>query len=76
MPVGAQILAFRNQRGEPCIWAMVDPEAKMESRLFRMVGTGHKEVEANFHYIGTELFDLFDNDSLAMHLFEVLPSNE
>jgi hypothetical protein len=41
MPIGAQILSVQTQRNTPCIWALVDPSVQKESRVFRIVGTGH-----------------------------------
>ena len=29
------------QRETPCLWALVNPDAPMETRTFRVVGTGH-----------------------------------
>lgn len=40
MKIGAQILGVETQFGQPCIWALVDPEAGYETREFRVVSTG------------------------------------
>ncbi len=41
LPRGAKILCVQSQRGIPCIWALVDPEAPTERVLFCWRGTGH-----------------------------------
>ena len=70
MPKGAHILTVQVQHNTPCIWAIVDPEQPIESRTFRIFGTGH-EMDINItrsHYIGT--FQLLDGSFIG-HLFEV-----
>jgi hypothetical protein len=46
------------------MWAIVDPEAKQEFRLFRIYGTGHPIINTN-HYIGTA-----QKDGFVWHVFE------
>lgn len=54
LPIGAKILTVQIQFDKICIWALVDPTNKVESRLFVVVGTGQmfneKEVK---QYLGT-----------------------
>lgn len=71
LPMGAQILTFQSQRDAPCIWALVDPDAKTLKRRFRLVGTGHPiEQDAGaLRFVGTAQFR---GGSLVFHLFEVL----
>ncbi len=71
MPEYAKVLTFAVQRGKPCIWALVDPERSVETRTFRMVGTGHpiEGYPYNLDYIGT--VQLAGGD-LIFHLFEVV----
>lgn len=64
MPVGAQILHVHDQDGGPCIWALVDPDAKKEVRRFFIVGTGHK-FDPRWQYIGTA-----HCGGLVWHVFE------
>jgi hypothetical protein len=40
MPVGAEVLTVQLQQGKPTIWALLDPDARMIQRSFRIVGTG------------------------------------
>ena len=68
MPEGAEVLLFAAQRGIPCVWARVDPEAPLVERRFRFAGTGHP-LEANVgNHIGSFLMA---QDQLVWHLFEV-----
>jgi hypothetical protein len=50
--VGAKIRAFQMQGGVPCIWAEVDNEAKLESRIIHILGTGHPFEDVG-EYVGT-----------------------
>lgn len=68
MPIGAEVLCVQAQNDVPCLWARVDPEASNESRLFRVAGTGHPDVEGT--YIGT--FQLHKG-ALVFHVFEIQP---
>jgi len=69
LPLGAKILSVQNQNGNPCLWALVDPDEKTHVvRHFRMAGTGHDiDAYTDMVYIGT--FQLHDGH-LAFHLFE------
>lgn len=72
MPKGAQVLSVQIQDGAPCIWALVDPDAKKEKRLFEVLGTGHtmpEDMGINRAFIGT--FQLWAG-RLVFHLFERL----
>ncbi len=69
MPKGAHVLTFQNQKEEPCIWAIVDPDAETEPRVFLMTGTGHPfpEDPTSVRHLGTAQFN---GGSLVFHLFE------
>lgn len=41
MPIGAEILTVQVQDGEPCLWALVDPDAVRENRKIYIFGTGN-----------------------------------
>lgn len=45
MPQGAEILSVADQRGELCVWALVDPDADLEDRMFYIFGTGNPVSE-------------------------------
>lgn len=68
LPVGARILHFDVQHGKPQIWALVDPEAEMINRVFRLAGTGHPIIEEDIAHIGSTL--MLDG-KFVWHLFEV-----
>lgn len=81
MPKGAQILSLGLQRGEPKIWALVEPDAPKEERNFVGRGTGHPIqqtvdektgcVDVNtYTFIGTVV--MLD-DNFVYHVFEVNP---
>jgi len=70
MPVGTQVLTMQMQRGQPCIWALIDAkvDAPFEQRKFRMFGTGHEiEEDIEMSYVGT--FQI-GNGLLVFHVFE------
>lgn len=76
MPAGAEVLSVHVQRGEVCMWALVDTEARMVNRKFGVFGTGHTVDPCpqgdhlgpnRWHFLGTVLLE---NDSLVFHVFE------
>ncbi|MEE9451060.1 MAG: hypothetical protein V3V72_13505 [Ignavibacteriaceae bacterium] len=70
MPVNAKILTVQSQDEIPCLWALVDPSAKKEIRLFEVFGTGHPvgyDMGVNRNYIGTYQLQ---NGALVFHVFE------
>lgn len=66
IPKGAVILTVQIQKGEPCIWALVDPDKEETERHFYLYGTGMTVTHAEV-YIGS--FQML-NGSLIFHLFE------
>jgi hypothetical protein len=70
LPSGAEILTVQVQRGEPQLWALVDPDAPPVSRGLIVVGTGQQfSVDKPLKYIAT--FQL-EQGALVFHAFEVL----
>jgi hypothetical protein len=68
MPGKAKVLTVQEQRGEPYLWALVDPEAPTLQHRFRLAGTGHDIAwQGNMVYRGT--FQL-RGGALVFHLFE------
>lgn len=65
MQMGAQIVHFAAQGGRPTIWAIVDTEAKLERRHFRVFGTG-EELDPIFNTHRGTCFD----GPYVWHLFE------
>ena len=53
MPAGAKPLCVQVQNGQPCLWAMVDPELPRVERHFAVSGTGHPFRVDGFEYVGT-----------------------
>jgi hypothetical protein len=66
LPADAAILTVQVQGEQPCIWAMVNPEAELRERRFRLAGTG-RPIGYGMSYIGT--FQLYGG-ALVFHLFE------
>jgi hypothetical protein len=68
MPAGAQVLRVAAQHGRPCIWAVVNTEAPMVEREFRVAGTGRELPGYPGEYVGT-----CDIGEYVWHVFEDLP---
>lgn len=70
MPEGAKVLsaAERGEFGNRLdVWALVDTEAPMRDRLFRVVGTGHPFPDAeDCRFVAT----VHTRVGLVWHLFE------
>jgi len=70
MPEGAEILCVQMHRGEPCLWAMVNPDRPKEQRAVEVFGTGNpikSDMGTSRKYIGT--FQMLAGD-LVFHVFE------
>lgn len=67
MPFGAEVLHVREQRGAPCLWALVDPEAEPTTRCILTVGTGHPCEPAADAYLGSYYLA---GESLVFHVFD------
>ncbi len=74
MPSGAKILHVEVQpasslveRSQPCLWALVDPEAKKCLRSFYIFGTGHSlgPRADDLRHVGT-----FLDGAFVWHVFE------
>lgn len=72
MPVGATVLHVDEQFGVPCMWALVDPDAEVETRRFGVVGTGHPAPAlSDGRHVGTFLMR---GGEFVWHVFEELPA--
>jgi hypothetical protein len=71
LPIGSKILTAQVQKGNPCIWALVDDEVTTpQTRRFRIAGTGHPiKKESDLEYIST--FQMYGGD-LVFHVFEIM----
>lgn len=70
MPEDAQILSVQCQRGQPCLWALVDASTPPKDRVLHTLGTGHNigaDAES-LRFIDT--FQMAEGD-LVFHIFEV-----
>ena len=67
MPVGAKILSIQMQGGLPTIWALVQEEARDETRTFLVFGTGGPldDYVLTYPHIAT-----VQDGSLVWHIFE------
>lgn len=68
MPQSAEILTAQMQGDQLCLWALVDPDAKMEKRIILVFGTGHT-IDTVGRYIAT--FQM-GGGALIFHVFEPL----
>lgn len=68
MPRGALVLSVQAQGDMPQVWALVDDQRPLETRSFKLRGTGHAadDVEGS-RFIGT--FQM-KGGALVFHLFE------
>jgi hypothetical protein len=57
LPQNSRIIHTDHNNGEPCIWALVNPDNPTEKRIFQLLGTGNEtELDINqeqLNYIGT-----------------------
>ena len=69
MPEGAQLLCVQSQKGQPCLWALIEEQNKLlVPRKIIIHGTGHRADDANaVNYVGT--FQLRDG-LLVFHVFD------
>lgn len=67
MPAGAEILCVQPQHEDICMWARVHPDSELETRRFRVFGTGHPMDEGQRKYLGTAQVW---NGRFVWHVFE------
>lgn len=72
MPIGAKVLSVQIQRGDVCLWALVDTSAEIERRAFIVLGTGHEVPDNDGEFVATfQMEDL----GLVFHVFETAPAS-
>ena len=74
MPYNAKIIKGENQEGFVAIWAIVDLNAPLVKRSFRLYKTGQKfdcNDVSKLKFIGRA--DIHVGMDLGMHIFELLP---
>ena len=70
LPKNAKILCVKEQKGDLCLWALVDPDEKETEPInLRIAGTGHPIIEDNLVYIDTVL--MYD-DNFVIHIFKIV----
>lgn len=72
LPVGAEILSVQTQYGEVQMWALVDPNAQKETRMFEVFGTGNDvyyDMGVDRVFISTIQLE---GGALVFHIFERL----
>ena len=70
LPIGAELLHVAPQGEHVCLWALVEPLAEQERRVFLVRGTGQPIADdLKLVHVGTFLIQ---SGSLVFHLFEVL----
>lgn len=74
MPTGAQVLKVAEQHGSICLWAMVDPGASEQERLFTMIGTGW-DLEDEFAD-KLEYIDTYMSGPFVWHVFEIVADKD
>ena len=73
LPKGAQVLRVDVQKGTMFLWAMVDPDAEKEARVFDIFGTGSPIPDFNRRFINT--FFTHDGGTYVFHAFERIHPN-
>lgn len=74
MPYKSKIIKGENQEGFVAIWAIVDFDAPLVTRHFRLYKTGQKfecSDVSKLEFIGRA--DIHVGMDLGMHIFELLP---
>lgn len=70
IPKGGKVLTVQRQKGDICIWVLVDPKQNFEQRYFVVYGTGF-EINPQHQYIGT-----VQEGAYVWHVFEDLRQEE
>jgi len=73
MPKDAEILTIQTQAGNPCLWALVDPDNDVDMRIIEIFGTGDVIHEKRRRYIST--FQIKNGESV-FHAFEYLRAGD
>ena len=71
MPIGSEIIAFKNQNNIPTIWALVNNDSDYEKRNFTLYNTGEELLDIKNGFVGTYWGTFINNKKdLVKHLFE------
>lgn len=66
LPSGARILSVQAQRGNPYVWALVDPTKPFVEHFFEAVPTGEAPSSPDLEFLGTVQLD---GGGLVFHIF-------
>jgi hypothetical protein len=67
MPSHARVLSAKEQDGEICVWALVNPNDYKTQRMFRVVGTGHTSERLDlWQFVDTVMLA---GGALVFHVF-------
>jgi len=69
IPAGAELLHIAAQNGKPCLWFLLNPNAREATRIFNVCGTGWASIPDSISktdYCGTVHIDQY-----VWHIFEV-----
>ena len=72
IPHGASLVHFEEQHETITFWALVDPDAPYEDRVFKVFGTGHQSIQDNEKHVGTVVMA---HGTYVWHIFEVLEAH-
>jgi hypothetical protein len=67
MPSGAVLLSVHMQKGEACLWALVDTDNPPAARHVGIYGTGMPVPDSPGAFVGTELTD---GGHFVFHVFD------
>jgi hypothetical protein len=73
IPVPYQLLTVQINNGKPCLWAIVDSEARTTELKIYTYGTGHSMPDRLQYYIGT--YQIVDEHIFVFHVFVEYKSN-
>ena len=76
LPRGARIICCNDQHDCTAIWALVDPAAEPEERIFEVIPTGLPFATSEIEdptYVGT---CFFEGGRFVLHVFEVQAKEE
>jgi len=66
IPNGARFLSIKTQRGDPVLWALVNPKESLRRYTIYTLPTGLEIESIRGNYVDTYLVS---NDSLVWHVF-------
>lgn len=69
MPKGAEVMDVEMRASTPCLWAIVDTDHPLETRRFRVYGTGNQLNECVSSHKGSWIAT-FQDGSSVWHIFE------